>query len=219
MVPPMSEVTQDSTQSNPLSGFVLSDDAGNRVALDELWRERAVGLVFLRHYLCVQCRVGAMELERDRRLLGPHPRVWLVGMGTPAQAQAFRQQTAVTFPILLSPDLRAYEAMNVPRGSFRQIFGIAAQRVARRRTKGIGLEREADGGNRPKRRPEQDWHQLGGWFAFAPGGRVVWSHRARHAGDHPDHRAFGDALQQASLGNHLDSTPTPTTSAAGREED
>ena len=183
--------------SAPLSGFVLEDESGREVALDELWHERPLALVFLRHYLCVQCRVGSMELERDRHLLGPEPNVWLVGMGTPAQALAFKQQTGVRFPVLLSADLSAYEAMDLPRGSVRQIFGLAAQRVARRRAKGVGLERAAEGGNRPKRRPEQDWHQLGGAFVFAPGGAVLWSHRARHAGDDPDPRLLGQALRAA----------------------
>jgi peroxiredoxin len=182
---------------NPLRGTTLQDQDGADVALEELWRDRAVALVFLRHYLCVQCRVGAMELERDRDLLPPSPNVWLVGMGLPIQARAFKEQTGVRFPVLLSPDLSAYEAMELPRGSLRQIFGLAAQRVARRRANGIGLDRQATGGNRPKKRPEQDWHQLGGAFVVARGGAVVWSHRARHAGDSPDHAQLGQALLRA----------------------
>lgn len=181
----------------PLAGFVLQDEDGAEVELDRLWSDRAAGLIFLRHYLCVQCRVGAMELERDRGLLPPNPNIWLIGMGTPVQARAFKQQTGVRFPVLLSPDLEAHEAMNLPRGSLRQIFGLAAQRVARRRAKGIGLDRQAEGGNRPKAKPEQDWHQLGGAFVFAQGGQVLWEHRARHAGDSPDHSVFAQALRDA----------------------
>lgn len=201
----MKKATTVADGINPLSQFVLKDEHEADLALSELWRERAAALVFLRHYLCVQCRVGAMELERDRQLLGAEPNVWLVGMGTAAQAAAFKQQTGVRFPVLLSPDMRAYEAMNLPRGSLRQVFGFAAQRVARRRAKGVGLDHHAEGGNRPKQRPEQDWHQLGGPFVFAPGGRIVWSHRADHAGDDADPRALGEALRRA------DSTHTQAT--------
>ena len=122
-------------------------------------------------------------------------RLWLVGMGTPAHARAFKEQTGVRFPVLLSPDLRAYEAMDLPRGNIRQIFGLAAQRVARRRAKGLGLDHQATGGNRPKARPEQDWHQLGGTFVIAPGGEVVFAHRAGHPGDEPDVEAVAAALQ------------------------
>jgi hypothetical protein len=182
---------------NPLDGFILQDDSGDDVALADLWRDRAAGLLFLRHYLCVQCRVGSMELERDRQLLPSDPNLWLVGMGTPVQARAFKEQTRVRFPVLLSPDMSAYEAMDLPRGRFWQIFGWRAQRVARRRAKGVGLDRQAEGGYRPKQRPEQDWHQLGGAFVFAPGGELVWEHRSRHAGDSPDHRELGEALRRA----------------------
>ena len=192
----MAHGTAARAAANPLSGFVLHDQDEAEVQLDRLWRERAVALVFLRHYLCVQCRVGAMELERDRDLLAPDPNVWLIGMGTAVQARAFKQQTGVRFPVLLSADLGAYEAMNLPRGSLRRIFGLAAQRVARRRAKGVGPRRRPEGGNRPKARPEQDWHQLGGAFVFARGGQLVWSHRARHAGDGPDH-LLGEALRAA----------------------
>jgi peroxiredoxin len=193
----MSRATPPVVVDNPLDGFVLQNHEGADVHLDELWRDRAAVLVFLRHYLCVQCRVGAMELERDRHLLPPEPNVWLVGMGSPVQARAFKQQTGVNFPVLLSPDLLAYEAVDLQRGSLRQVFGLAAQRVARRRAKGVGLDRKAEGGNRPKARPEQDWHQLGGAFVFAPGGRLVWGHRSRHAGDDPDHALLAEALRGA----------------------
>jgi peroxiredoxin len=202
--------TSPGSSVNPLLGFTLKDEHGVDVELVELWRERAAALVFLRHYLCVQCRVGAMELERDRNLLGADPNVWLIGMGTPVQAVAFKQQTGVGFPVLLSPNLRAYEAMDLPRGSLRQIFGLAAQRVARRRAKGAGLEREAAGGNRPKQRPEQDWHQLGGAFVFAPGGEIVWSHRAKHAGDDADPHALGDALRRAGRAPLAPNLTSPT---------
>jgi peroxiredoxin len=204
---------------SPLSGFVLADEHGEDVGLDRLWDGRAAAFLFLRHYLCVQCRVGAMELERDRELLPPDPNLWVVGMGTPVQARAFKQQTGVRFPILLSPDLRAYEAMDLARGRIWQIFGPAAQRVARRRAKGVGLEREAVGGNRPKQPPEQDWHQLGGAFVFAAGGELVWSHRARHAGDDPDHRQLGEALRSADGERPRRPIPAPEISDDNHEED
>jgi hypothetical protein len=44
-----------------------------------------------------------------------------------------------------------------PRG-FRQVYGIAAERMAGRRGRARACRRER---NRPKRHPEQDWHQPG----------------------------------------------------------
>jgi hypothetical protein len=82
----------------------------------------------------------------------------------------------------------------------------------------VGLDSSAEGGNRPKRRPEQDWHQLGGAFVFAPGGQVSWSHRAGHAGDDPDHRLLAEALL-GGASTQADSVASPNqTPASGQQE-
>ena len=52
----MKSVSSTGGTASPLAGFVLQDQDGAEVELDRLWSDRAAGLVFLRHYLCVQCR-------------------------------------------------------------------------------------------------------------------------------------------------------------------
>jgi hypothetical protein len=110
-------------------------------------------------------------------------RLWLVGMGTPAHAQAFKDETGVELPVLLSPDKKAYEAMDLKRGSTAQVFSPrgALKSLARAR-------------HQPTRMPEQDWHQLGGTFVIAPGGKVVFAHRGAYPGDEPDVSAIAAAL-------------------------
>ena len=110
-------------------------------------------------------------------------RLTLVGMGTPAHARAFKEETGVDFPLLLSPDKRAYEAMDLKRGSNRDVFSPAALASSLRRARHL-----------PLRAPEQDWHQLGGSFVIAPGGEVVFAHRAEHPADEPDVGALLAAL-------------------------
>ena len=111
-------------------------------------------------------------------------RLWLVGMGTPAHARAFKEETGVTFPVLVSPDKAAYGAMGLRRGSTRDVFSPRAL--------GVSLGRLR---HQPLRAPEQDWHQLGGTFVIAPGGEVVFAHRADHPGDEPELEAVAGALQ------------------------
>ncbi|HEY3019956.1 MAG TPA: AhpC/TSA family protein [Solirubrobacteraceae bacterium] len=111
-------------------------------------------------------------------------RLWLVGMGTPAHARAFKDETGVTFPVLVSPDKAAYKAMDLRRGSTRDVFSPRALGVT------LGRLRHT-----PLRAPEQDWHQLGGTFVIAPGGEVVFAHRADHPADEPDIDAVAAALQ------------------------
>jgi hypothetical protein len=110
-------------------------------------------------------------------------RLTLVGMGTPAHARAFKEETGVDFPILLSRDKAAYEAMDLKRGTNRDVFSPAALRASLRRARHL-----------PLRAPEQDWHQLGGTFVVAPGGEIVFAHRAEHPADEPDIGAIVDAL-------------------------
>ena len=120
-----------------------------------------------------------MHRHRDRF----DGRLWLVGMGTPAHAQAFKDETGVDFPVLLSPDKKAYEAMDLKRGSTRDVFSPKAALSSLRRAR-----------HQPMRAPEQDWHQLGGTFVIAPGGEVVYAHRAEHPADEPDVGAVVQAL-------------------------
>ena len=110
-------------------------------------------------------------------------RLWLVGMGTPAHARAFKDETGVTFPVLLSPDKKAYEAMDLKRGSNADVFNPRAALSSLRRAR-----------HQPLRAPEQDWHQLGGTFVIAPGGEVVFAHRGEYPGDEPEVGAIAAAL-------------------------
>jgi len=114
-------------------------------------------------------------------------RLWLVGMGTPAHARAFKEETGVTFPVLLSPDKAAYGAMDLRRASVGEVFSPGALGATLRRLR-----------HQPMRMPEQDWHQLGGTFVIAPGGKVVFEHRADHPGDEPDVDEIVRALEDSS---------------------
>jgi len=110
-------------------------------------------------------------------------RLWLVGMGTPAHAQSFKDETGVTFPVLLSRDKAAYEAMDLKRASTREVFAPGALGSTMSRLRHM-----------PLRPPEQDWHQLGGAFVIAPGGDVVFAFQAQHPADEPDIDAIARAL-------------------------
>jgi len=110
-------------------------------------------------------------------------RLWLVGMGSPAHARSFKDETGVEFPVLLSPDKSAYEAMDLGRASNRELLDPRAAGSTLRRLRHI-----------PLRPPEQDWHQLGGTFVIAPGGEIVFAHRAEHPADEPDVDAVVRAL-------------------------
>jgi hypothetical protein len=139
-----------------------------------------------------------MQLHRDRdRLAAAGGEVVLVGMGTPAHAQRFKEETGIEFPILLSKDKAAYRAMELKRGSTREVFAPGQLASSAMRALGVGTGR-AKGGNLALRPAEQDWHQFGGAFVFARGGDLVFEQRARDPSDTATVEDLAAALQEAA---------------------
>ena len=139
-----------------------------------------------------------MQLHRDRdRLAATGGDVVLVGMGTPAHAQRFKEETGVEFPILLSRDKAAYRAMELKRGSTREVFAPGQLTSSVMRAMGMGTGR-AKGGTLALRPAEQDWHQFGGAFVVAPGGELVFEQRARDPSDTATVEDLERALKDAA---------------------
>ncbi len=110
-------------------------------------------------------------------------RVALVGNGTRAFAQAFREDFELDCPVLIDPELVAYRAAGLRRGAeallSRRLIGDAL-RARRAGAKQSGVQGDA-------------W-QLGGAFVFQQGGELLLAHRAESAGDHVDARSIDEAL-------------------------
>ena len=110
-------------------------------------------------------------------------RVALVGNGTRAFAQAFREDFELDCPVLIDPDLVAYRAAGLRRGAeallSRRLIGDAL-RARRAGAKQTGVQGDA-------------W-QLGGAFVFQQGGELLLAHRAESAGDHVDPGSIDAAL-------------------------
>ena|SRR3989442_14872921 len=139
-----------------------------------------------------------MQLHRDRdRLAATGGDVVLVGMGTPDHARAFKDETGIEFGILLSRDKAAYRAMELKRGSTREVFAPGQLRSSALRALGVGAGR-ARGGNLALRPAQQDWHQFGGAFVFARGGDLVFEQRARDPSDTASVEDLERALKQAA---------------------
>jgi hypothetical protein len=139
-----------------------------------------------------------MQLHRDRdRLAATGGDVVLVGMGTPAHAQRFKEETGIEFPILLSRDKAAYRAMDLKRGSTREVFAPGQLRSSALRALGVGTGR-AKGGTLALRPAEQDWHQFGGAFVVAPGGELVFGQRGRDPSDTATVEELERALKDAA---------------------
>lgn len=100
-------------------------------------------------------------------------RVVLVGMGAPAEAEAFRMRFDVSFPIICDPERRLYDAFHLRRmgaldflSPFLALKGLAAMGEGHL----MGL-------------PAGDVKQLAGAFVVDSEGRIRFAHLSRDASD------------------------------------
>lgn len=131
-------------------------------------------LVFLRHFGCAFCRETITDLREAAAAPG-YPAVLFFFQGTPTEGRAFLRRYWPEARAIADPELLFYEAFGVARGALLQMFGpgvLAAGLRARRK----GHENGERSG---------DIYRMPGLF-LVQGDRVLWQHRFRHAGDHPD---------------------------------
>ena len=96
-----------------------------------------------------------------------------VGLGDRLYARAFREETDITFPLLIDEKREAYSVMELKSANlFHLLRGDNAQ--ARARAKAAGHSQHKLGRNP---------FQLGGSFVFGPGDVDRFAHRSKTFGD------------------------------------
>jgi hypothetical protein len=96
-----------------------------------------------------------------------------VGLGDIVHARAFRDEQAITFPLLVDEKRAAYRAAGLRSASLLHLLRRDNAR-ARARAKAAGHRQERLGRNP---------FQLGGSFVFAPGDDVLFTHVSETFGD------------------------------------
>lgn len=165
---------------------VLLDDDGREVALAESWSERPAAVVFMRHFGCTFCRAHAAEIqERYDELEAAGGGAVAIGMGTPAHAAEFREMSGIEFPLLVSPDTALHERAGLTRGNWLRVIASLPQAARDLRRHGAKVT-------------GADMSQLAGTFVVAPGGALVYAHRARTASDNAPVEAIVAAIREAA---------------------
>ena len=98
-------------------------------------------------------------------------RLAAVGLGDLNYARLFREESGITFPLLVDVERKAYEAAQLKSGNVFHIF---------RRDNSEARARAKAAGHR-QHRPGKDPFQLGASFVFAPGNRELFVHPNRHS--------------------------------------
>ena len=125
---------------------------------------------------------------RDNRtiLVAADIDVVLVGMGTPAEAEKFRQELDLPFPLICDPEKHLYGRYGLKKATIRQIAspGLLMK----------GLQAVSQGYF--PARPQGDPMQMPGTFVIDKGGRFLLQHFARDAADHLAVAAIIEAVRK-----------------------
>lgn len=129
---------------------------------------------------------------RDRRteIEARGARLAAIGLGDPAYARAFREESGITFPLLVDADRRAYRVAGL--GSASLLHALRPDNIA------AGLRARA-AGHRQRRKGSTPF-QLGGGFVFGPGNVDRYAHVSRTFGDNAPVSALVAALPRRQSG-------------------
>ena len=107
-----------------------------------------------------------------------------VGLGDRVYARTFREETGITFPLLIDEKREAYSAMELNTANLFHLLR-SDNAEARARAKAAGHSQHKLGHNP---------FQLGGSFVFGPGDVDRFAHRSETFGDSADIEALLAAL-------------------------
>ena len=96
-----------------------------------------------------------------------------VGLGDANYARLFRDETGITFPLLIDRERKAYKAIELKKASLIHLLR-SDNAAARKRAKAGGFQQKKLGENP---------FQLGGSFVFAPGNVDKYIHVSQTFGD------------------------------------
>jgi peroxiredoxin len=170
-----------------LANIVLPEPGGVEVRLGSLWANNPAVIVFLRHYGCIFCREHVAQLrEHEGEFKRQGASLAAIGLGDFNYARLFRDETGITFPLLVDTEKKAYKALQLKSGN---IFHILRRdnSEARARAKAAGFKQHRLG---------KDPFQLGASFVFAPGNRDLLIHLNRTFGDDADPQELLSALRE-----------------------
>jgi peroxiredoxin len=106
-----------------LSSITLVDADDNNYTLGELWSERPVVLIHLRHFGCILCRhyAGALrDFYGDFEASGA--RLIAIGTGGRQYAREFVSERKIPYLVLVDKTMASHEVIHVKQGTWLGVF-------------------------------------------------------------------------------------------------
>jgi peroxiredoxin len=174
-------------------GFVLPDQSGTVVALDDVLASGPVIVLFWRHFAC-GCGVERAARLRDEldRYRATGATVLIIGQGLPVQAAAFAEEYDLDLPILTDRDRSTYRAYGLLDALLPQVVFDAPQWLwsySEETAKRFIEDRRIAG----RRLVNNPW-LLPGEFVIGDNGTLKHTHRYQHCEDFPDPRILITAV-------------------------
>jgi hypothetical protein len=133
----------------------------------------------------VFCREHVAQLrEHEQSFREKGARLGAIGLGDQHYARLFREETGITFPLLVDAQRQAYRVAGLGSGNLLHIFR-GENKAARKRANAAGFRQYGLGKNP---------FQLGGSFVFGPGNVDRFTHLSETFGDNASVAALLAAL-------------------------
>ena len=122
--------------------------------------------------------------EYQQKFKDKGARLAAIGLGDANYARAFREETGITFPLLIDEQRQAYRTLGLKKASLLHLF---------RKDNALARKRAKAGGHR-QHKLGKDPLQLGGSFVFGPGNVDRMAHVSETFGDNALPEAILEAL-------------------------
>jgi peroxiredoxin len=169
-----------------LSETKLSDSTGTQHRLGDLWSDKPVVLVFLRHFGCLHCREHAVML-RDRydEIKTQGGEIVAVGTGDQRYAEAFARDENIPYLVLVDDDAVAAHAASLQTLNWFQLLHPRTWKASWQ------TSRRGHHTHKPGMRVKQ----IGATFVIGAGDQVRYEHMDIDSTDHAEIDKVVAALQ------------------------
>lgn len=165
--------------------FEVQLSTKQHIHLAELYKERPLCVVFLRHIGCIFCREYVARL---RKLVDSN--IAFVTADTPANTDELRLEMGSPHRFICDIDRHLHALFGVGLASSGQLVHPG---VVFNGTKALvgGFRQKPSGG---------DKMQMPGVFVIGTDGKVIWSHKPRHIADNPSPEEIVEHLKAGRQG-------------------
>lgn len=157
----------------PLDEIAVRTVSGETVRVGELVRRPTI-LVVPRYYGCMPCRDYLRQVsDRLEEVEQAGGSALGVSVGTPGQARWLMEERGIRFPLLVDPERRVYEALDLPRRWWVNFNPRGWWNWSRALLRGSRQGKIVEP------------NQLPGLALLDADGKAVWIQRGRALGDYP----------------------------------